>query len=91
MTPTLAFVRLWVDGTLTRFQPETPSSYACESITRGVSLDAPRLQLCEVASWPCLVNTEDAQDVYEWILQNLALFDEKMITLGAFCPGATSL
>jgi acetyl esterase/lipase len=39
--------------------------------------------------WPCPADTEDAQDVYEWVLNNPQLFDKERITLGGFSAGAT--
>lgn len=39
--------------------------------------------------WPCPADTEDARDVYEWVLQNTTLFDNERITVGGFSAGAT--
>lgn len=39
--------------------------------------------------WPCPADTEDARDVYNWVLTNPALFDRTRITLGGFSAGAT--
>ena len=39
--------------------------------------------------WPCPADTEDARDVYEWVLNNPELFDKGRITLGGFSAGAT--
>jgi acetyl esterase/lipase len=77
-----------VDTTLTRFRP----GFLHHTISSPLLAEYPLTILdCYAKSpeWPCPADTEDARDVYQWVLQNPALFDKERITLGGFSAGAT--
>jgi acetyl esterase/lipase len=69
------------------------AAFIRQTLANPVLADYPLTLLdCDYAKspeWPCPADTEDARDVYDWVLNNPALFDKERITLGGFSAGAT--
>ncbi|KIM25091.1 hypothetical protein M408DRAFT_17406 [Serendipita vermifera MAFF 305830] len=69
------------------------AAFIRQTLTNPLLADYPLTLLdCDYAKspeWPCPADTEDARDVYDWVLRNPNLFDSERITLGGFSAGAT--
>jgi len=69
------------------------AAFLRQTLANPVLADYPLTLLdCDYAKspeWPCPADTEDARDVYDWVLSHPELFDKDRITLGGFSAGAT--